>query len=194
MAFRFAARGWDRTTLEKGDCPLFPWKKGTVPLFAATIAATISMAGPSAQTPPRSGLQITRVFGPEVPTGRYKHPASITELRNGDLYLVYYGGAGEYAMETSVFGARRKKGTSRLDGPAGHRARPLPIAGKCRRLAGARRSRLALLRRPIRGDVVHVAHPGQGVPGWRGNLVRLVHDQPGRRHDGQEPADRPHER
>ena len=88
MAFRFAARGWDRTTLEKGDCPLFPWKKGTVPLFAAAIAATISMAGPSAQTPASRGLQITRVFGPEVPTGKYKHPASITELRNGDLYLV----------------------------------------------------------------------------------------------------------
>lgn len=117
MAFRFAARGWDRTTLEKGDCPLFPWKQGTVPLFAATIAATISIAGPSAQAPASSGLQITRVFGPEVPTGKYKHPASITELKNGDLYLVYYGGAGEYAMETAVFGARRKKGTSSWTAP-----------------------------------------------------------------------------
>ena len=81
------------------------------------IAATSSMTGPSAQTPAGTGLQITRVFGPEVPTGKYKHPASITELRNGDLYLVYYGGAGEYAMETSVFGARRKKGTSNWTAP-----------------------------------------------------------------------------
>src|ERR1043166_7967518 len=51
-------------------------------------------------------LKIERVFGPEVPTGPYKHPASITELQNGDLYLVYYGGEGEYAADTGVFGAR----------------------------------------------------------------------------------------
>ncbi len=50
--------------------------------------------------------KIERVFGPEVPTGKYKHPASIAELTNGDLYLVYYGGAGEYAINTGVFGAR----------------------------------------------------------------------------------------
>ncbi|MBI1792071.1 MAG: exo-alpha-sialidase, partial [Acidobacteria bacterium] len=59
-----------------------------------------------------SGLTVARVFGPETPTGRYKHPASITELRNGDLYLVWYGGAGEYATDTSVFGSRLKKGAN----------------------------------------------------------------------------------
>lgn len=64
------------------------------------------------------GLRIERVFGPEVPTGRYKHPASLTELQNGDLYLVYYGGAGEYAIETAVFGARLKKGTTTWSAPA----------------------------------------------------------------------------
>src|SRR5262245_39365668 len=32
-------------------------------------------------------LTIERVFGPEVPTGPYKHPACMTELKNGDLYL-----------------------------------------------------------------------------------------------------------
>ncbi|MGH9658671.1 MAG: exo-alpha-sialidase, partial [Bryobacteraceae bacterium] len=51
-----------------------------------------------------------RVFGPETPTGKYKHPAAITELSNGDLYLVYYGGSGEYATDTAVYGSRRKKG------------------------------------------------------------------------------------
>jgi predicted neuraminidase len=56
------------------------------------------------------GLRTERVFGPEVPTGPYKHPASITELANGDLYLVYYGGKGEYATDTGVFGARLKQG------------------------------------------------------------------------------------
>lgn len=55
-------------------------------------------------------LTTEKAFGPETPTGRYKHPASIAELRNGDLYLVYYGGAGEYAVNTGVFGARKPKG------------------------------------------------------------------------------------
>ena len=62
-------------------------------------------------------LTITRVFGPEVPTGPYKHPASMTELKNGDLYLVYYGGAGEYAIETAVFGSRLKKGETKWSDP-----------------------------------------------------------------------------
>jgi predicted neuraminidase len=34
----------------------------------------------------------------------------MTELRDGDLFLVYYGGEGEYATNTAVYGARRKKG------------------------------------------------------------------------------------
>ena len=62
-------------------------------------------------------LTITRVFGPEIPTGPYKHPASMTELKNGDLYLVYYGGAGEYAIETAVFGSRLKKGETKWSDP-----------------------------------------------------------------------------
>ncbi len=60
-------------------------------------------------------------MGPETPTGKYKHPASIAELANGDLYLVYYGGDGEYALDTGVFGARLKKGES-------HWSRPKRIA------------------------------------------------------------------
>ena len=62
-------------------------------------------------------LTITRVFGPEVPTGPYKHPASMTEMNNGDLYLVYYGGADEYATETAVFGSRLRKGETRWSPP-----------------------------------------------------------------------------
>ena len=58
-----------------------------------------------------------RVFGPEVPTGRYKHPACITAFSNGDLYLVYYGGAGEYAVDTGVFGGRLKKGETKWSQP-----------------------------------------------------------------------------
>jgi predicted neuraminidase len=46
------------------------------------------------------------VAGPETLTGRYKHPAAITELANGDLYLAWYGGDGEYAANTGVYGTR----------------------------------------------------------------------------------------
>jgi len=56
-------------------------------------------------------LRIERLFGPEIKTGPYKHPARIEELRNGDLYVVYYGGEGEYATDTGVFGSRLKKGS-----------------------------------------------------------------------------------
>ena len=60
---------------------------------------------------------VTRVFGPETATGPYKHPACLTELSNGDLYLVYYGGQGEYARDTTVFGARLRKGASAWSPP-----------------------------------------------------------------------------
>ena len=60
---------------------------------------------------------IGRVFGPEVPTGPYKHPACLTELDNGDLYLVYFGGEGEYARDTAVFGSRRAKGSASWSAP-----------------------------------------------------------------------------
>lgn len=56
-------------------------------------------------------LSIEKVFGPETPGGAYKHPASIEELPNGDLYIAYYGGEGEYEGDTAVFGARRLKGS-----------------------------------------------------------------------------------
>ncbi|PYI87699.1 MAG: hypothetical protein DME26_05325, partial [Verrucomicrobia bacterium] len=55
-------------------------------------------------------LHIERLFGPEINTGPYKHPARIEALQNGDLYMVYYGGEGEYATDTGVFGSRLKKG------------------------------------------------------------------------------------
>jgi predicted neuraminidase len=66
-------------------------------------------------------LRINRAFGPEVPTGPYKHPACMTELKNGDLYLVYYGGDGEYATDTAVFGSRLEKAQTQW-------TRPKPIA------------------------------------------------------------------
>ncbi len=62
------------------------------------------------------GLRIERVFGRELPDP-YKHPASFTELTNGDLYLVYYGGSGEYGDDTWVRGSRLVKGTTEWTRP-----------------------------------------------------------------------------
>jgi predicted neuraminidase len=78
---------------------------GMLPFFAAI---TIQAA---------EDVVIERVFGPELP-GKYKHPASMTELANGDLYLAYYGGSGEYAPDTAVFGARLRKGEREWSRPA----------------------------------------------------------------------------
>ena len=57
-----------------------------------------------------------RVFGPELP-GKYKHPASFTQMANGDLYLVYYGGSGEYGDDTAVHGTRQKHGQTAWSAP-----------------------------------------------------------------------------
>ena len=60
-------------------------------------------------------LRIERLFGPEIKTGPYKHPARIEELKNGDLYVVYYGGEGEYATDTGGFASRLKKSRLRRE-------------------------------------------------------------------------------
>ena len=61
-------------------------------------------------------IPIRKIFGPESP-GPYKHPAAITELENGDLYLAYYGGEGEYAQDTAVYGSRLEKGADEWTPP-----------------------------------------------------------------------------
>jgi predicted neuraminidase len=79
-----------------------------MPRSLGTTACLLAML--TSPAPGAGELRVERVFGPEVPTGPYKHPACMTELRNGDFYLVYYGGKGEYATDTAVFGSRRRKG------------------------------------------------------------------------------------
>jgi predicted neuraminidase len=74
---------------------LFP----AVPMLLVATSATLAA----------DDIAIERVIGPEILT-KYKHPASITELTNGDLYLAYYGGSGEYATDTAVYGARLPAG------------------------------------------------------------------------------------
>jgi predicted neuraminidase len=82
---------------------IFSSGRRVIALVSLVLAGTVPGLGAA------DGIQIKRVFGPETPTGKYKHPSSLTELKNGDLYLAYYGGAGEYAVETSVFGSRLAK-------------------------------------------------------------------------------------
>ena len=62
-------------------------------------------------------IPIYKVFDQRDPGGEYKHPAAFTELANGDLYLAFYGGAGEYAEGTADWGARLKKGGSQWSIP-----------------------------------------------------------------------------
>src|SRR5436190_15046774 len=63
-------------------------------------------------------INVERVLGPEVKTGDYKHPASFDELRNGDLYLVFFSGQGEYNDNSAaVFGARLVRDGTRWSSP-----------------------------------------------------------------------------
>jgi predicted neuraminidase len=78
-------------------------------LFALAMAL---LATPVAGGSSTDELAVRRVFDETVQTGQYKHAASLTELSNGDLYLVYYSGDAEYADRTAVFGSRLKKGTT----------------------------------------------------------------------------------
>ncbi|MBN1510229.1 MAG: exo-alpha-sialidase, partial [Sedimentisphaerales bacterium] len=88
-------------------------------LWTAGMTATIEPARPAATM--KAAVPVERVFGPEHPGGRYKHPASITQLTNGDLYVAYYTGSGEYATDTAVYGARLPRAQTRW-------TTPVPIA------------------------------------------------------------------
>lgn len=63
-----------------------------------------------------TGIAIERVIGEEFP-GKYKHPASITELDNGDLYLSYYGGDGEYEDNSKVWAMRKEPNAKKWGTP-----------------------------------------------------------------------------
>lgn len=62
------------------------------------------------------GVTFERVIGTEFP-GEYKHPATVGELANGDLYITYYGGDGEYQGDTRVYGMRKAKGSTKWTAP-----------------------------------------------------------------------------
>ena len=82
--------------------------KRSLILLLLSLSATLAPAG--------DDIVFERVIGTEFP-GKYKHPASIEELASGDLYIAYYGGDGEYAEVTAVYGMRKKKGETRWSEP-----------------------------------------------------------------------------
>jgi hypothetical protein len=59
----------------------------------------------------------------------YKHPASIAERSNGDLYIAWYGGQGEYAVSTAVWGTKLRRGESRWSDPQPIACDPLRSVG-----------------------------------------------------------------
>lgn len=98
-------------------------------VMAMAVGVLVSGASVLSQVATGPELKVERVFGPEVPTGRYKHPASLAELPNGDLYLVYYGGEGEYSPGTGIFGARLKKGSTTWPAPQSIASDPFRSVG-----------------------------------------------------------------
>jgi predicted neuraminidase len=80
-------------------------------LYVCTVLASLFAATASAE------LSIEKVVGPKTPGGTYKHPASIDELPNGDLYIAYHGGEAEYDRDTADFGLRLPKGSKKWSRP-----------------------------------------------------------------------------
>jgi len=75
-------------------------------------------------------IRVERLFGPEIPTGDYKHPASITELANGDLFLAFFSGEGEYKDNAAaVFGSRLPRGSRRWSRPVAIATNPFHALG-----------------------------------------------------------------
>ncbi len=86
-------------------------------LLSGFVLLTSVLQADDMQSRLKMNIETQRVFGSEHP-GLYKHPASITELSNGDLYIAYYGGSGEYSTDTAVYGSRRKSGEMNWSPPA----------------------------------------------------------------------------
>jgi predicted neuraminidase len=103
-----------------GNKQLNPGSPGFNTMILTWILLIAAIAGPQAW---QGDVVTERVFGAELP-GPYKHPAAITELANGDLFLAYYGGTGEYAADSQDFGARLPKGSKKWTTPLAIRPRP----------------------------------------------------------------------
>ncbi|MCK5862121.1 MAG: exo-alpha-sialidase [Candidatus Hydrogenedentes bacterium] len=100
------------------------------PVITVVLFATIGFSAQAELILPKfhTNVEIYRVFGAEHP-GPYKHPAAITQLENGDLYIAYYGGANEYDKKTAVYGSRRCAGESVWSTPVSIASTPFQGVG-----------------------------------------------------------------
>lgn len=80
-------------------------------MLAFTVMTALATIGAGA-----SDIFVEKVYGTELP-GKYKHPACIEQLDNGDLYIAYYGGSGEYELDTAVYAGRLKHGAKHWSKP-----------------------------------------------------------------------------
>ncbi len=78
--------------------------------------ATLYLIREAAHAADAPAIATEKVLGPEVP-GKYKHPAAVAELENGDLFVVYHGGSGEYEDDTAVLATRRRAGQAVWERP-----------------------------------------------------------------------------
>ena len=85
-------------------------------LFAVLLAGIV--VGSVVSNPCRADgdLVTERIIGPEAPN-KYKHPAAIAQLDDGDLVVVYHGGSGEYEDDTAVYALRLPAGETRWSAP-----------------------------------------------------------------------------
>jgi predicted neuraminidase len=80
------------------------------------IVARLVLSGLGLGLPGAGGITIEKVLGPEVPN-KYKHPAAITQVDNGDLIIAYHGGSGEYDDDTAVYATRLRAGETKWSAP-----------------------------------------------------------------------------
>lgn len=62
-------------------------------------------------------IDYQEIIGPQNAGGAYKHPTTFTQLDNGDLFLAFYGGSGEYSDDTAVYGSRLTNGADKWSEP-----------------------------------------------------------------------------
>jgi len=85
-------------------------------MWRTSLSCALALATLLSPAMAADDIVVEKVIGTEKP-GAYKHPAAITELDNGDLFITFYGGGGEYEQESKVYGIRRAKGETAWSEP-----------------------------------------------------------------------------
>ena len=116
-------------------------------------------------------IETTEIIGPADPGGQYKHPTTFTQLDNGELYLAFYGGSGEYSTDTAVYGSRRDSRTKKWSTPKVIADTPFCFGRKSGGLAGSRWNRLAVLCGPLWRDLVDLSDSSENLSGWGEDMV-----------------------